>query len=70
MIIMKEIDNVEYFNIKEIREKLQNEFSEEEIRVYFEEGTVIGKKIEKEWYGNENAIVDLTIELKGKDIEF
>ena len=67
---MKEIDNVKYFNLKEIREKLQNEFSEEEIRVYFEEGTVIGKKIDNEWYGNENAIVDLTIELKGKDIEF
>ena len=70
MIIMKEINNVEYFNIKEIREKLQNEFSEQEIRVYFEEGTVIGKKIDNEWYGNENSIVDLTIELKGKDIEF
>ena len=70
MIIMKEIDNVEYFNIKEIREKLQNEISAEEIRVYFEEGTIIGKKIENEWYGNQNAIVDLTIELKGKDIEF
>ena len=67
---MKEIDNVEYFDINEISEMLHNEMSAEEIREYFEEGKIIGKKIENKWYGNQNTIVDLTIELKGKDIEF
>ena len=69
-IIMKEIDNVEYFDVNEISEMLHREISAEDIRGYFEEGKIIGKKIENEWYGNQNAIVDLTIELKGKDIEF
>ncbi len=71
---MKEIDSVEYFDINEIineiREMIHKEISAEEIREYFEEGIIIGKKIENEWYGSQNAIVDLSIELKGKDIEF
>ena len=70
MIIMKEIDNVEYFDANEISEKLHKEISAEEIREFFEKRIIIGKKIDNEWYGNQNAIVDLTIELKGKDIEF
>ena len=67
---MKEIDNVEYFDANEISEKLHKEISAEEIREYFEKRIIIGKKIENEWHGDENAVVDLTIELKGKDIEF
>ena len=67
---MKEIDNVEYFDANEISEKLHKEISAEEIREFFEKRIIIGKKIDNEWYGNQNAIVDLTIELKGKDIEF
>ena len=73
-MIMKKIDNVEYFDINEIinqiREMIHQEISADEIRGYFEEGIIIGKKIENEWYGNQNAIVDLTIELKGNSIEF
>jgi hypothetical protein len=71
---MKVIDNVEYFSINEIidkiREMIQQEISAEEIRVYFEKSIIIGKKIENEWYGDQNAIVDLSIELKGNSIEF
>ena len=67
---MKEIDNVEYFDANEISEKLHKEISAEEIREFFEKRIIIGKKIDNEWYGNQNAIVDLTIELKGKFIEF
>ena len=67
---MKEIDNVEYFDINEIHEMIHKEISVEEIRGYFEEGIIIGKKIENVWYGTQNAITDLTIELKGKSIEF
>ena len=71
---MKEIDNVEYFDINEIRDEIREmiheEISAEKIREYFEEGIIIGKKIENEWYGNRNAIVDLSIELKGNEIEF
>jgi hypothetical protein len=67
---MKVIDNVEYFDIHEISERLNKEIRAEEIREYFEKGKIIGKKIENEWYGDQNAITDLTIELKGKFIEF
>jgi len=67
---MKKIDNVEYFDINEIREMIHKEINAKEIIEYFEEGIVIGKKIDNEWYGNQNAITDLTIELKGKFIEF
>ena len=71
---MKVIDSVEYFDVNEIinkvREMIHQEISAEEVRGYFEERKIIGKKIENEWYGDQNAIVDLTIELKGKFIEF
>ena len=71
---MKVIDNVEYFGIDEIinkvREMIHQEITTEEVRGYFEESKIIGRKIEDEWYGDQNAIVDLSIELKGKSIEF
>jgi len=53
---MKEIDNVEYFDINDISEMFHKKISAEEIRGYFEEGKIKGKKIENEWYANQNAI--------------
>jgi len=55
---MKEIDNVEYFDINDISEMFHKKISAEEIRGYFEEGEIKGKKLENEWYANQNAIDD------------
>ena len=53
---MKEINNVKYFDIVDIREIFHNKISEEEIRNYFEEEKIKGKKIEDKWYTTEDEI--------------
>ncbi|MFX1375262.1 MAG: class I SAM-dependent methyltransferase [Promethearchaeota archaeon] len=53
---MKKISNIEYFNVVEISERFLKNKTEEEIRVLFEEGKVIGRKIENEWYADKKAI--------------
>ena len=40
---MKEVKNVKFYDITEIREMLQNEYSVESVKNFFEEGRIKGK---------------------------
>ncbi|MFX0146935.1 MAG: class I SAM-dependent methyltransferase [Candidatus Hodarchaeota archaeon] len=53
---MKEINNVKYFDIVDICEIFHNKISEEELRNYFEEEKIKGKKIEENWYTTEDEL--------------
>ncbi|MFX1320453.1 MAG: class I SAM-dependent methyltransferase [Promethearchaeota archaeon] len=53
---MKEIDNVTYFNINDISDMFHKKISANEIRGYFEEGKIKGKKIENKWHATQDAI--------------
>lgn len=56
---MKEIDNGKFYSVTEIREMLQNEYSLEAVKNFFEEGRIKGEKIDGEWYANKKAFHDL-----------
>jgi hypothetical protein len=53
---MREIDNIEYFDVKEINKKLINALSEDQIINLFEKGILKGKKIDNKWYATQEAI--------------
>ncbi len=61
--MMREINNVKYFDIAEICEMFHNKIKQEEIRDYFEKGKINGKKIENKWYADENAINEFAHEV-------
>lgn len=53
---MKKINHREYFSAIEISEKFLKKKTEEEIIKFFEDGKIIGKKLENEWYADKEAI--------------
>ncbi|MHA2391639.1 MAG: hypothetical protein ACXAEX_06690, partial [Promethearchaeota archaeon] len=53
---MKKIDGEEYYNLVEISKKFLEDYTEKDIKILFEEGKIYGKKIEKEWYADKEAI--------------
>ncbi|MFX1409137.1 MAG: class I SAM-dependent methyltransferase [Promethearchaeota archaeon] len=55
---MREINNVEYFDINDISEMFRKKISAEEIGRYFEDSKIKGKKIENQWYATQDAIDD------------
>ncbi|MHA2180415.1 MAG: class I SAM-dependent methyltransferase [Promethearchaeota archaeon] len=59
---MNKINDIEYFDVKEISEKFLKRKTEEEIIKLLEEGKINGKKLENRWYADKEAI-DFYIEL-------
>ncbi|UCC20818.1 MAG: hypothetical protein JSV62_05935, partial [Promethearchaeota archaeon] len=64
---MKEINNEEYFNAAEISERFHKRITIEEIEEYFEKGKIRGKKIDREWYANQEAIEEFVNEVVLKE---
>jgi len=56
---MKKVNNVKLYDIIEIKEMLQNEYSIESVKNFFEEGRMKGKKIDGKWYAEKKAFEDL-----------
>lgn len=67
---MKEIDNVKYYSIIEIQELFFIDESEENIRNCFEDGTINGKLIEKEWHANKEEIEQYYEQVKNQKLFF
>ncbi|MHA2037773.1 MAG: class I SAM-dependent methyltransferase [Promethearchaeota archaeon] len=53
---MKKINEVEYFDVKEITEKFLKEKTKKEIIKLLKDGKINGKKFENEWYADKEAI--------------
>ncbi len=53
---MKDIDKIQYLNVSEIYEVLDQKITEEEIEKYFEDGKINGIKIENKWHADQEAI--------------
>jgi ubiquinone/menaquinone biosynthesis C-methylase UbiE len=53
---MKKIDNIEYYNVGEIVEKLQKQISIEKLKIHFEEGKIKGEFLDFEWYSDNEEI--------------
>ena len=64
---MKEVNNEEYFNIAEISERFHKRITTEEIKEYFEEGKIKGKKLDSEWHANQEAIEEFVHEVLLKE---
>jgi len=56
---MKEVNKVKFYSVSEISEMLQNEYSLEAVKNFFEEGRIKGEKVDREWYANIKAFHDL-----------
>jgi len=65
---MKEINNVKYFDIDDIYKIFHNKISEEELRIYFEEEKIKGRKLEDNWYATEEEIKKFASEILLKEM--
>ena len=61
---MKEIEGIEYFDVADISEMFHGKMSEDELRKYFEDGKIKGKKIDNKWHADNDYIEDFMKVLK------
>jgi len=66
---MKEVDNVKFYDVADICEMIKNYLSKEEIRNYFEESKIKGKKIDNKWHADKEAL-ELFLEELAKEKVF
>ncbi|MFW9971764.1 MAG: class I SAM-dependent methyltransferase [Candidatus Odinarchaeota archaeon] len=62
---MREINNISYYDVKDIVEMFTSNETEESIIYYFESGELKGKKIEKKWFTTKTDIEEFISEKEG-----
>ena len=58
-MVIKEIEGKKYYSLDEIHEKINGKVEKDQIREYFEKRILVGKFIDKVWYGEQDSPEDV-----------